>query len=53
MPTAAQHDFKNQSDPNSPQSGPFIEPMISICTENVKNMQGVAPTIHTPREGQG
>ena len=38
--TAALQDFKNQSDPTSPQSATFIEHMLCVCTESVKSMRG-------------
>lgn len=51
--TAAQQDFKNQSDPTSPQSATFIEPMLNECAENVKNSQGVAPVLgHSQASGR-
>lgn len=50
--TAALQDFKNESDQTSSWSAMFVEHMLCVCTESVKNMKRKHQSWATHRPGE-
>ena len=50
--TAALQDFKNESDQTSSWSAMFVEHMLCVCTESVKNMKRKHQPWATHRPGE-